>query len=180
MGAAKDMELMEAPVPSWVWYLLAVGAFVLAQYMSFATLHKEVKVYRDRPKPNSSLCAIFDYVFKIATKDPNLSHPLEATTNWIIEKAVGEELQIFGTRKNPDEGDGVIEPIDSEYWRGHSFTYNEILYIKLSPNDKAKRMLTTGGGRIYYNLKADSSQVFLCWPQKKRVKLQWPFRREVV
>ena len=180
MGAAMDMELMEAPVPSWVWYLLAVGAFVFAQYMSFVTFHKEVKVYRDRPKPNSSLYTIFDYVFNIATKDQNLSDPIEATTNWIIEKAVGGELQIFGTRKNPDEGDGVIEPIDREYWREHSFTSDESLYFKLSPNDKAKRMQTTGEGRIYYNLKADSSQVFLCWPQKKRVKLQWPFRREVV
>ena len=64
MGAAKDMELMEAPVPSWVWYLLAVGAFVLAQYMSFVTLHKEVKVHRDRPNPNSSLLAILTMFLK--------------------------------------------------------------------------------------------------------------------
>ena len=119
-------------------------------------------------------------VYKIEAKDPNLSSPIEATTNRIIEKALVGEIQIFGTRKNPDEGDGVIEPIDSEYWREHSFTSNELHHFNLSPNDKAKRMKTTGEGEIYYNLRADSLQVFLCWPQKKRLRLQWPFKREVV
>lgn len=180
IGLLMDVQLVQTPIPSWVWYLLLFGALVWSQCMAFVTLHKEVKTHRDEPEADSSLYAVFDYVYEIETKDPNLSSPIEATTNRIIEKALVGKIQIFGTRKNPDEGDGVIEPIDSEYWREHSFTSDEPHHFNLSPNDQAKRMKTTGEGEIYHNLRADSSQVFLCWPQKKRLRLQWPFRRESV
>ena len=179
-GLLTDMEAIPEPLPSWVWWLLAVATFAFAQFMSFLTLHREVATFRDKPKANVSLYAAFDYVYKIEIEDPNLSNPIEAVTNMIIERAIVGDIPIFGTRKNPDEGDGVTEPISAEYWKYHRFFINEMHYFELSPVDKKKRMRSTGEEPIYYNLRTDTAKVFLCWPRQTRLKLRWPVGREVV
>lgn len=179
-GLLSDMEIIPEPLPSWVWWGVAVGTFTLAQFLSFLTLHKEVTSFRDKPRADVSLNAAFNYVHKQAIRDPNLSSPIDAVTNMILGKAIVGDIPIFGTRKNPDDGDGVVEPIDADYWRDHSFFLNELHYFKLSPVEKGKRMRSTGEDPIYYNLRTDTSKVFLCWPQERRFRPQWPFRREIV
>ena len=178
VGLLADMDKIGMPLPPWIWWGLALVALAIAQFWAFRAIHKEVEQYRKKTKPDSSLYVVFDYVYKRIIKDPNVSDPINATTNRIIERAITGELQMFGTRTNPDEGDGIIEPIDREYWRDHKFFVNEMHYFKLSPNEKMKRMKSTGEGDIFYNLQVDSTQVFLCWPQDTRIRLQWPLRRE--
>ena len=45
-GLLTDMEAIPEPLPSWVWYCLAVGTFVVAQFLAFYTVHKEVATHR--------------------------------------------------------------------------------------------------------------------------------------
>ena len=73
-----------------------------------------------------------------------------------------------------------MESIDAGYWRDHSFFINEMHYFKLSPVEKVKRMRSTGEDPIYYNLQTDIAKVFLCWPRDTRLRLQWPFKREII
>ena len=179
VGAARDWELIPV-IPAWIFYVGAVGLFVCANFWAFYTIHREVEQHRAKPRADVSLNAAFNYVFKRATVDPHLSNPVDAVTNMVLERAIAGDLPIFGTRKNPDEGDGVMESIDAGYWRDHSFFLNELHYFKLSPIEKEKRMRSTGDDPIYYNLQTSAAKVFLCWPRNTRLTFQWPFKRETI
>ena len=180
IGAVMDMEVIAAPIPSWVWWGLAFGTFAFAQFMSFATLHKETAQYRKKPKPEIYLHTVFDRLYASAEQDDTMAHPTEFAINSIIEKAIAGDIKIFGSRTDPKDGIGPQEPIDSKHWKDNKITTNGIIYFGQSPHQKAKRMKTEGEGEVYYTLKLDSSQGQLCWPQEKRFKMQWPFRKEVV
>ena len=115
------MEMIEASTPSWGWYLLAIGTFALAQFFAFYTVHKEVSTHRATPKHDVSLYVVFDYVYKQIIKDATVSDPINVTTIRIVEKGITGGIQIFGTKTNPDEGEGVMVPIDKGFWVDNSF-----------------------------------------------------------
>ena len=179
VGIAHDMgATWLEQVPTWIWYGIAILTFVVAQFWSFATLHKEVDRYRARPTPNTSLLRVHDYVWKKMKGNANLADPMTASMNAVLERALMGDIQIFGTRTKPDDGDGVMEPIEKEYWKEHTFSFSPISTFKLSLNDQTKRVRSVGEGEIYYNLHTDAKQALLCWPVEKRLRLQWPIRRE--
>ena len=180
VGALKDMEVIGAPLPSWVWWGLAFGTFAFAQFMSFFTLHKEVAKYRGKPKAEIYLYTVFDRLHASAEQDDAIPDPPKYAIKVIVEKAIAGDIKIFGSRTDPRDGDGPIEPINSEYWMDHTITTYGIVYFGLTPRHKAKKMRTEGEGDVYYTLRVDRSQVSLCWPEKRRFRLQSPFRREIV
>ena len=92
VGASKDMEVIDWPIPSWVWYFLAIGAVVVAQFLAFYTVHKEVAAHRAAPKHDVFLYAVFDYVYKQIIKDAAVSDPIKVTTNRIVEKGITGEI----------------------------------------------------------------------------------------
>lgn len=178
VGAVMDMEIITAPVPSWVWWGLAFGTFSFAQFMSFVTLHKEVTKYRKKPKPEVYLHTVFDKLYDSATQKGE-QHPTAFAINSIIERAITGEIIIFGIRNGPpDVATGPQEPIDKSYWKHNKITTDGKLYFGLTQHEKTIRMRTRGPDEIYYSLKADGSQVQICWPQRKQFRIQWPFRRE--
>ena len=178
IGALADTKVMETPIPTWTWYVLAFGSFAVAQYMSFVTLHKEVSAFRKEPEPNMALKEIYDRVCYSLAADDNLSNFDVSAMIEVKERALLGKLQIFGTRVPPSEEDGALERIDSEFWRDHEFEFP--VSYKLSRNEERKRSHTVGEGDVFFNLQVDELQATLCWPRKTRLKLQWPFGREVV
>lgn len=178
VGAVMDMEVIAAPIPSWVLWSLALGTFAFAQFMSFATLHKEVSKYRSKPAPNKSIADLYnEIVFSILQDDDLVDHH-SATINKIVEQAIMGNLKVFGTKTPPQKGYGKLEPIENQFWRDHEFEIPES--HNWSRNEQIKQTRTVGEGEIYFNLKVDSSQVSICWPKKTRAKLQWPVKREIV
>ena len=104
VGGIRDLGMIEV-IPSWVFYAAATGLFGMAQFWAFYEIYKEVEQHRAKPKADVSLYTAFDYIYKRAIGDPHLSNPIEAVTNMVLERAIAGDLPIFGTRKNPDEGD---------------------------------------------------------------------------
>ena len=74
------------PIPTWTWYVLAFCSFAIAQYMSFATLHKEVTSYRAKPKADISLHIVFDRLYELARKNHMHNDAIELAINSIVEK----------------------------------------------------------------------------------------------
>lgn len=178
IGAGKDMEVINWPIPSWIWWGLAFAAFAFAQFWAFRNVHQELTKYRHKPKADTSLLSLQDYVYKRLVIDDNLANPLQASENAIVERALAGDLQIFGTRTSPDDGAGIMEAIDREYWRNHSFTFNAMFTMQMSPRDKIRRFKSSGDGEIFFNLHTDLNQVYLCWPQQTRIRWRWPLGRE--
>ena len=178
IGAGKDMGVINWPIPSWVWWGLAFAAFALAQFWAFRIAHQELTKYRHKPKADTSLLSLQDYVYKRLVIDDNLADPLQASENAIVERALAGDLQFFGTRTSPDDGDGIMEAIDREYWRSHSLTFSSMFTFKMSVRDKTRWFKSSGDGEIFFNLHTDLNQVYLCWPQQTRIKWRWPLGRE--
>ena len=182
-GLLTDMEAIPEPLPSWVWWGLAVATFAIAQFMSFLTLHREVAKFRSKPKPDIYLHTIFDRLCESVPQVSILSDPIESAINSIVEKAASDDIQIYGAKRLPDDGGGPVVPIDATYWGDHSITpYGKKLYFGKSPYDRAIALRTCGENEdeVYYTLRTDSRQAELCWPRERRFKLQLPFRRETV
>ncbi len=174
IGLMMDMDIISIPLPSWVWWAVALGSFIVAQYLSFATLHGKVVKYRSKPKPSEPLEEVHTNVYLSLPNFEELSDPEGAAVNAIIEQAVLGSLQIFGTRTNPKDGDGAMLPIDKGFWKENSFEFP--FSTDLSPKEERKISHTTGAsGDVYYNLQVDPDQVSLCWPQQKKFKFRMPF-----
>ena len=86
VGAVADTRVVETPIPTWTWYVLAFCSFAIAQYMSFATLHKEVTSYRAKPKADISLHMVFDRLYELARKSHMHNDAIELAINSIVEK----------------------------------------------------------------------------------------------
>ena len=180
VGGARDLELVPV-IPAWIFYVGAVGLFVLANFWAFYTVYKEVTQYRTKPKADTSLHIVFDRLYERATKAHMHNDAIELAINSIVEKAAAGEIQIFGTTMDPRQGNGPTISIPVEYWRENTITiYGNKAYFGLPPGARETQTRTRGECDVYFTLKTDSAQAQLCWPQEKRFKFQWPFRREVV
>ena len=60
-GFIRDLGLISL-VPSWIFYAVAVGLFIMAQFWAFYAVHKEVTGHRSKPKPNMRLSDVHDRV----------------------------------------------------------------------------------------------------------------------
>ena len=178
VGLLADMEGITMPLPSWIWWVLALVALVVAQFWAFATLHKEVTSRRSRPRADMYLHKIFDRLHEAASLNHPQEDPIKNALNLIMERAATGEITIFGTATDPKEGNGPAVPIDPVYWRKNYVTLYGKIYSGLTDWQRERQIRTEGEGETYYALRTDSSQVLLCWPQEKRLKLQLPFRRE--
>ena len=180
-GLLTDMEAIPEPLPSWVWWGLAVATFAIAQFMSFLTLHKEVAKFRAKPKADTSLHVVFDRLHERATLTHMHNDAIELAINSIVEKAAAGDIVIFGSTVDPKNGNGPIMEIPSEYWRENSITiYGNKAYFTFPESIRETQIRTTGESDLYYALKTDGAQVELCWAQEKRFKLRWPVWRETV
>ena len=177
-GAVNDMEVIETPIPSWGWYLLAIGTFALAQFFAFYTVHKEVATHRAKPEPKQSLAEVYERLFGEMCCNDDMRNPEAAATTAIIEKALLGKLQVFGTTLNPDRGIGPMKKISSGFWENNTFSPSAA--YGASHNELKQRMHTHGsdGDQAYYNLKVDPAQVLLCWPQETRTTWRWPITQE--
>ena len=177
-GLLTDMEAIPEPLPSWVWYCLAVGTFVVAQFLAFYTVHKEVATHRAKPEPKQSLAEVYERLFGEMCGNEDMRNPEAAATTAIIEQALLGNLQVFGTTLNPDRGIGPMKKISKDFWENN--TFRPSVAYGASQNELKERMHTHGsdGDQTYYNLKVDPAQVFLCWPQETRITWHWPITRE--
>lgn len=173
LGALRDVGV-NILVPSWVWYLFAFGAFAFAQFMAFAQLHKEVTNHRSKPRPDMPLRAVKSRVFSFFTP-ADADSPLEYAELRLLEQIRLGNIIVFGTRTNPDEDDGPLEEIPLEYWEDANFKFYQAGRGEAYEN---KRTQTIQAAPIYFNLQASQSQVDLCWPLRRRLRFQLPFRHE--
>ena len=178
VGVGKDMEVIDWPIPSWVWYSLALGAVVVAQFLAFYTVHKEVATHRAKPEPKQSLAEVYGRLFDEMCCNEDMRNPEVAASTAIIEQASLGNLQIFGTILNPDMGSGPMNKISNGFWENN--TFRPSVAYGASQNELKERMHTHGsdGGQTYYNLKVDPAQVLLCWPQETRTTWRWPIAQE--
>ena len=179
VGLLADMEAITMPLPSWIWWCLAFGALGIAQFWAFYAVHREITKFRSKPEPTEFLSEVFDQVFYELPADDDVRDFEIAALNAIRGKAISGNLQIFGTKMHPKDGDGVMEPIDMEFWKENTFAFPPS--YNLSRREERKRSQTSGKGNdpVYYNLPVDPRQASLCWPRRRRLKLQWPVKREV-
>ena len=153
VGVGKDMEVIDWPIPSWVWYSLALGAVVVAQFLAFYTVHKEVATHRAKPEPKQSLAEVYGRLFDEMCCNEDMRNPEVAARTAIIEQASLGNLQIFGTILNPDMGSGPMNKISNGFWENN--TFRPSVAYGASQNELKERMHTHGsdGGQTYYNLK---------------------------
>ena len=174
VGLLADMEEITMPLPSWIWWeRLALVALVA---LNFGRSPHSTKRSPRVVLGQGQICICTKYLTAYMKRLP-LNHtqedPIKNALNLIMERAATGEIKIFGTATDPSGGNGPAVPIDPVYWRKNSVTlYGNKTYFGLTDWQRERQMRTEGEAETYYALRADSSQVLLCWPQEKRLKFQ--------